>query len=284
MKKHLVFGLLATLLMVFAFGSQAMASTNSVSIKDAEKQGQILATMVSDFNKMINRGDIHEIDVNYDEVSAQIRKTERAIGRVQGATKRKNLNQKYVNVAKVARERVIYEVSQIRLMEKIEELIYNRERSLAESELAKLKRLNRRAEEIKRAGGYAPVPASITSTLVEYEQIIRTALLEETAVSFLDLLFEDINTGNVEGISGKIHSASPNAAELKKALEDLANSEYVTDWTYIEFTLSEPTAVVFDATQEFWLTDPETFVQEQIVEYELKKENGQWKVFNYIVK
>ncbi|MFD2216453.1 hypothetical protein [Metabacillus endolithicus] len=60
------------------------------------------------------------IDESYYNFGSEIKKTERAIGKVSGSASRKSLNDKYVTPAKIARERVIYEVSQVILIKDIE--------------------------------------------------------------------------------------------------------------------------------------------------------------------
>jgi hypothetical protein len=63
------------------------------------------------------------------------------------------------------KERVIYEVSQYRLLQNIEELYYSGEETKAKSNLSKLDRLKKRAIDIKAAGGYKNLPSIVKDEL-----------------------------------------------------------------------------------------------------------------------
>lgn len=96
--------------------TQASAAPPSVAYKDADKSGKVLTELRLSFEESIDAGNLELIDISYDDYSAAIKKTERAIGKVSGKTNRRALLEKYVTPAKIARERVIYEVSQLRLL------------------------------------------------------------------------------------------------------------------------------------------------------------------------
>ncbi len=131
-----------------------MNTTYASSLDDAVNVGDKLANHLETFEKSINSGDIVSINEQYDGFSNDIKKVERAIGKVSGKNKRDNLNAKYVRPAKIARERVIYEVSQYRLINIIEGLFESGHDEKAKQNLAKLDRLKKGAVEIKNAGGY----------------------------------------------------------------------------------------------------------------------------------
>ncbi|AZB42494.1 CAP domain-containing protein [Bacillus sp. FJAT-42376] len=146
------------------------ASVNSTAVQQGEK----LAYQLRGFNKLIESGDIYDVNRSYDSFSRQIQAAEKAVGRVSGSSKRKALSKKYVTPAKVARERVIYEVSQYRLMKVIgKDALLNRV-TYVDSNLKKLDRLKKRAVEIKKAGKYKAVPAVMTGYLSETEKLQKT--------------------------------------------------------------------------------------------------------------
>jgi beta-lactamase superfamily II metal-dependent hydrolase len=154
----------------------------TLRMKEAEIQGQISAKKLVQYEQAIESGDLDAINDQYDQITKQLKLVEVKIGQVPGAKNRENLSKKYIQPLKKAKERTIYEVSQYRLMLKVEELIFDGEIEKAEAEMAKLERLRKRAEEIKKAGGYEPLPASIYSELEDFE------------VYLLELL----NSGNIE--------------------------------------------------------------------------------------
>lgn len=156
------------------------AASSSTTYISANNQGNRLKDLTEAFNNKINKGDLILIDESYDNFSSEIKKTERAIGKVSGSANRKSLNDKYVTPAKIARERVIFEVSQIRLIKDIEKLIqYTNYRSAIESS-NKLDRLKRRASEIKLAGGYKALPQQINNFLVNKESNIQQVIKNKT--------------------------------------------------------------------------------------------------------
>lgn len=158
--------------------------STDIYYKDAVKQGDILQSELSQFNRAINSGNVYEIDKQYDDFTQQIKRTERAIGKVSGSTKRKELNNKYINNAKVAVERNIYEISQLRLVKKIDGLVKSNRVLEAQNEVAKLDRMKVRAADIKKAGGYAALPQGVYNGLFEQEKNMQLPLLEK-AFSYL---------------------------------------------------------------------------------------------------
>jgi len=140
--------------------------------KDAEKVGSTVRMEMKKVDAAIQSGDIAKVDSLYDDLSYQIGKTERVIGKVSGKTRRTHLLESYVRPAKIARERVIYEVSQLRLMRIIQDLQSDGQYDKAQSAYEKLGRLKKRAVEIKKAGGYEALPNEISETLLKMEEEI----------------------------------------------------------------------------------------------------------------
>lgn len=157
---------ICALIFIFIGTNESFAASATANVK---KQGNSLQDRLTTFNKIINSGDIQHIDRLYDDLSKQIKTTEAAIGKVSGKKNRDALLAKYVVNAKIARERVIYEVSQYRLLQKIDNQLSQQQFNQAKSNLAKLSRLKNRAVEIKKTGGYQAVPAAIASTLNKWE-------------------------------------------------------------------------------------------------------------------
>jgi len=174
--------------------------THAAAKDDAKALGQGLLKKLSSFEQTINAGDIEDIHNQYDAMSNEIKKTERAIGKVSGKSNRDQLNNSYVRPAKIARERVIYEVSQYRLLLIIEKQLNEGQLDKAQSNLEKLERLKKRAVEIKEAGGYKAVPATITNTLTEWESDIESELNTDNPADGWKASFtgEPLFEGNVQ--------------------------------------------------------------------------------------
>ncbi|UHA61521.1 N-acetylmuramoyl-L-alanine amidase [Metabacillus litoralis] len=158
-----------------AGGYQALPTKINADLRksEAEIQGSLLTGLVSRYNKAINNGDLYVVDGQYDQLTAQLRLTEVKIGQVGGASNRQALNATYVRPAKVAVERTIYEVSQLRLIEVMQKLIDEDQLVKAEAKLSVLERLKNRADAIKKAGGYELLPIVIEETLEEVETEVR---------------------------------------------------------------------------------------------------------------
>ncbi|UGB30500.1 CAP domain-containing protein [Metabacillus sp. B2-18] len=180
----IAFSLVLSVVLILTLYTPGKAEASSKGT--AVNAGEYLLYLLNDFNKKINSGEIYDIDAQYDALSNQIKKTERAIGRVSGSSTRKSLQAKYVRPAKVARERVIYEVSQFRLLKAIGKNAIANKVSVVNSDLQKLDRLKRRAVEIKKAGNYAAVPGSINKQLESIEVPLKnnTFAIPDPAVSF----------------------------------------------------------------------------------------------------
>ncbi|WP_338781263.1 hypothetical protein [Metabacillus sp. FJAT-52054] len=170
MKKIAGFGLGFMLAFGVLPAHEVQASTSSTAVQQGEK----LAYQLRGFNRLIDSADTYDVNQAYDSFSRQIQTAEKAIGKVSGSSKRRALSKKYVAPAKVARERVIYEVSQYRLMKVIgKDALANRV-TYVDSNLKKLDRLKKRAVEIKKAGKYKALPAKMTGYLAETEKLQRT--------------------------------------------------------------------------------------------------------------
>ncbi|UGB30559.1 hypothetical protein [Metabacillus sp. B2-18] len=155
------------------FVSSVSATTNP-RYKDADNLGNMLNDRKAMVEEAINDGDLVKVNELYDDFTTYIKKTERAIGKVPGKSNRDNLLKTYVRPSKITKERVIYEVSQIRLMKIIENLQKNGKREEAIEQFSKLERLKKRAVEIKNAGGYQSLPIQISEYLVNRERVLDT--------------------------------------------------------------------------------------------------------------
>lgn len=140
---------------------------------DGIKQGEKLMVALSAFNKAIDSGNIQTIDSLYDQYTKQIKHVELHVGRIYGAAARKIVGDKYIRPGKIAQERVIYEVSQLRLIDVIAQHLIDKNATIIDSELAKLSRLNVRAAEIKKAGGYKALPTKVDSDIKQSETKLR---------------------------------------------------------------------------------------------------------------
>lgn len=149
------------------------AVNNFLRSTEANHQGNLLKNLLGAYNEAINSGDIFEVDYLYDDFTKQLRITELKIGQVSGSTNRSNLNDKYVTPAKIAIERTIYEVSQLRLMFDIVDLIESGQTDKIDAKFQVLERLKQRADEIKDAGGYNALPSMIKADLEGFEEELR---------------------------------------------------------------------------------------------------------------
>ncbi|MRX71070.1 hypothetical protein GJU40_02660 [Bacillus lacus] len=129
--------------------------------REATLQGDILKKKTLQYQQLIIQGDIHLLHSQYDDFTKTIRQTELKIGRVAGPDNRKKLNETFVKPAKIEKERVIYEISQYRLLNKIEGIIHEGRLASAAAELPVMGRLEKRAIAIKEAGSYKAIPAKI---------------------------------------------------------------------------------------------------------------------------
>ena len=187
-----------TLLLVilfFCFSQvQAYAGSWEVPYKDALNEANQLKQKQAAFDKAINQGNIEVVDSLYDDFSAMIGKTERAIGKVPRSSKREYLLNEFVRPAKISRERVIYEVSQLRLLEQIDANVKKGSFNEAKSLLAKLDRLKKRAVEIKDAGGYASLPVAVNNYLANYENTLRNQIETGSVPSLYSSIYNGISS------------------------------------------------------------------------------------------
>lgn len=161
-----------TLALILSFSFANVSEAASSAYNNAVAKGKDLNVMLTDFNKTIDNGNIYKINGKYDRFSNQIKATEIAIGKVSGKSTRDKLFAQYVKPSKIARERVIYEVSQYRLLHKTGKMAINSDPKV-QSNLDMLGRLKKRAVEIKQAGGYEPVSATIAKVLNGTEGLLR---------------------------------------------------------------------------------------------------------------
>lgn len=168
----------AFVLMIPATGTYAASNSN---YQRAVSAGEELKKELSKFNSYINSGNLYNVDAQYDAFTKKIRNTELLIGKVSGSSNRNYLNTTYVRPAKIAKERVIYEISQIRLLYIIDKRFDLNQLAEAESDYAKLERLQKRAKQIKEAGGYESLPTSINRSLHWWESYIVERLNANTS-------------------------------------------------------------------------------------------------------
>ncbi|WP_121663665.1 hypothetical protein [Metabacillus litoralis] len=169
--------LLSIILFLSLFSFSYPTHAANTALKDAENVGSMLLQRRANMEAAINKGDLETIDMLYNDFTAYITKTERAIGKVSGSSTRSKLLNKYVKPSKITKERVIYEVSQIRLLDIIERSYFDGNGQKATSDLKKLERLKKRAVDIKKAGGYAQLPASVTTFLTKTENRVKNTNL-----------------------------------------------------------------------------------------------------------
>lgn len=205
---------------VFSYTSpNVLAAKTTYSFKQIE-DGETLKKYLGEFENAINSGQITEINKQYDKYSTQIKKVEAAIGKVPGSENRRALLDYYITPAKVARERVIYEVSQYRLLNKLDALIKQGKLSEAKNDFAVLERLKKRAVDIKIAGNYEKLPSGIEQPLLQFEQSLKKDY--ETKENTTDENITNEDTANESAVEAVV-----SAQELNVRSEPSLNSEVV---------------------------------------------------------
>lgn len=213
MRKMLITGIAAAMLAapivsasVPASTAHAAAAVSTSSYKEAVKQGDILAKVLAAYQKAISSGDIEAISNKYDGFTKQVSIVEKSIGKVYGASKRAALLAKYITPAKVEKSRTMYEVSQFRFLNKILDRLYAEEEyETYDSDMAKFERLAVRTAEVKKAGGFKPLPASVTAdlrmgeaiaagvNLSIYEYTVQYSIDSEADLYTADAFYDDMN-------------------------------------------------------------------------------------------
>jgi Lamin Tail Domain/SbsC C-terminal domain len=169
----------------------------NTAANQAKSNGERLLEKLATFEETIDSGEIRAIDSQYDALSNEIKKTELSIGKVSGKSNRDYLNNTYVKPAKIARERVIYEVSQYRLLLIIENQVDEGNVEKAAANLEKLERLKKRAVEIKKAGGYEALPESVEFDLRYTEEYLTEIITPRGIyISDVDLEWESVTVMN----------------------------------------------------------------------------------------
>lgn len=178
------------------FGTSQSASAQSISNYDiAVKQGEKVMAINALLNSAIKDEDLDMMDDKYDELTKEVKKLEQNIGQVSGSTNRKKLANTYLVSAKVTIERVIYEVSEYRLLFQVAEFIGNAEQTKEQNSMLKLERLKQRAVAIKQAGGYKELPAGINADLREFEAVVQGGILDQ----YIRLYYQPaIDAGKIE--------------------------------------------------------------------------------------
>ncbi|AZB44571.1 NlpC/P60 family protein [Bacillus sp. FJAT-42376] len=157
--------------------------TRSAWMIDSVKNGLALEKQTNEFTSKLIEGQRLDAETNklYDDLSYNIGKTERVIGKMYGASNRKVFNDRFITQAKIARETSKYEVSMYRLMNDIDSLIAKGSVKTAIEHFEMLSRLEARASKIKadgnalHAGGYHSL-SQINAQLKERKQALKAKL------------------------------------------------------------------------------------------------------------
>lgn len=148
----------------------------------------------------------------YHFLSSEIRRQERAIGRVYGANDRSIMNNAFVLPAKIKREAMIFEVTLYELYNRAEEQLAAGNLEEVERELSLSDRIERRAIEIKAAGnelhpGQYPDLKAMQDALAQWEldliqrlELAKTPLADDVSSASLDEGEKEIVEENIEVI------------------------------------------------------------------------------------
>jgi len=120
---------------------------------DGVRTGEQLITAQNQLRVFIDNQVMNDdMEKAYDFLSSEIRRTERAIGRVYGPEPRRLVGNKFVLPAKIARETVIWEMTRYKLLKDMDAQLDRGNINQMEENFALLNRLERRSVEIKAAG------------------------------------------------------------------------------------------------------------------------------------
>ncbi|MBS4195801.1 hypothetical protein [Lederbergia citri] len=187
---------------------QAAFFIDAVKVGDNE-----LKPALANLKKYITTDVINaDADKAYSKLTDTLLKMERVIGKAYGPDARQALLKAYVTDAKIARETVIYEVSQYRLLNDISKLVASDKLEEADAELAKLDRLKVRAVAIKEAGnklypGSYPALPGISSSLAKTEGEVRADLEAKSTPKVVSV--SAINARNLEVKFNKAIDSTP---------------------------------------------------------------------------
>lgn len=249
MKRKAVLLVIALLVIMNISINKSYAAGNN-----AVFEGQNLNAILQVFNDRIDYGNIGYIDSHYDLLSTYIKKVETEIGRVKGKTNRDKLNETYVRPAKIAKERVIYEVSQYRLLKNIGLQVVDGKSDIS-NDLSKLNRLKKRAVEIKKAGEYESVPSLIDSSLEMIENSLRTNTMvkieKNNTFELNNFEYDVFLMTNVE----RLRNGKGNALTLNFKLSSVAREKSADMAKNNYFNHNSPTyGSPFDMMKQFGIT------------------------------
>ncbi|MRX73667.1 hypothetical protein GJU40_16110 [Bacillus lacus] len=118
---------------------------------------------------------IFEAELYYDDFTRYLKHKENLIEGLPPIKDKTGLYKVYVQSARSTIERIKYEVSQIRLLKRVEELAKAGRISEAKAELSKLRGLRQRAALMREESQYKPLPAAVDADIHQYEQKLRTS-------------------------------------------------------------------------------------------------------------
>ncbi|MGG3859912.1 hypothetical protein ABET41_18475 [Metabacillus fastidiosus] len=170
--------------------------------------------------------------INYNKLSAAIKKAEGVIGKVRGDQVRKAFGKSFLLDAKLTREALIYEVSQYQLLKQIDASVKAGQLDKADADFAKLERLKKRAVEIKEDGRklypgrndvYPDLP-TIEKQLRDTEKEIRDARGIETVdfvkavnATTVEITFKGEVKGTVQASDFRIEGLDVKNAAVKQS-------------------------------------------------------------------
>jgi len=214
-------------------------------LADAVAEGNYLLSLLNNFNAAISSGDIKKIDGLYDEFSDQLSYVESSIGYVYGSDKRAQLNEKYIRPSKIAKERVIFEISQLRLLSDIN--YYINEGYWVDDEFAMLERLVKRADQIKKAGGYKAIPAKINQYLRLQDAMIQGNYLTSRTAYFREV----IDSGYISDIHYEYDDFTKQIQKTQVKIGQVSGSENRSklDRKYVTSAIIEKERVIYEVSQ-----------------------------------
>ncbi|MGG3888558.1 hypothetical protein [Metabacillus fastidiosus] len=170
--------------------------------------------------------------INYNKLSAAIKKAEGVIGKVRGGKVREAFKDGFLLDAKITRETIMYEVSQYQLLKQIDASVKAGQLDKADADFAKLERLKKRAVDIKAAGKklypdrkdvYPDLP-TIEKQLRDTEKEIRDARGIETVdfvkavnATTVEVTFKNEVKGTLQASDYRIEGLEVKNAAVKQS-------------------------------------------------------------------
>lgn len=175
MCRRLVVRWLLVFSLVLTIGSNdfVLAATTQNSETVVINEGKELKSLLASISKSISAGDIEQVSKKYDSFNKQIILVQGKLAKITDKGKKKNLYNSYVKSSIATKERVMYEVSEFRLLNGLDKYLIAKNEKQINASLEKLSKLKKQATDIKKKKHYSALPKSIRSYLLNWERHVK---------------------------------------------------------------------------------------------------------------